>query len=104
VRRLLGGSAGQANELALASRADVAGRGLSPAIVARRLAALRSLTKLAWLLGMAPWTLEVESPRVEPLRDSRGPGLAGVKALLAELAKRPEGPARSRGTALIRVL
>src|SRR4051794_40597794 len=45
------GTAGQANVLTLGYRAHLADRGLAPATVARRLAALRSVVKLARTLG-----------------------------------------------------
>jgi integrase/recombinase XerC len=60
--------------------------------------------KVARLLGLVNWALEVEGLPSEPLRDTRGPGTAGVRALLARLAERPAGPARSRDTALVRLL
>jgi integrase/recombinase XerC len=104
VQLLRAGGAGRANETALAYRAHMAERGLAAATVARRLAALRSLVRMGRLLGACSFSLEVEAPQVEPLRDSRGPGVAGVKALLDELARRPAGPARSRDTALVRAL
>jgi integrase/recombinase XerC len=104
VRLLLAAGAGGANGAALAYRADLLRRGLSAATVNRRLAAVRALVKVARLLGLVNWALEVEGLPSEPLRDTRGPGTAGVRTLLAELGKRPLGAARSRDTALVRVL
>src|SRR3954452_16555930 len=43
---LVSGSAGEANGLALAYKANLTDRGLAPATAARRLAALRSVVKL----------------------------------------------------------
>ena len=51
---------GPANGVALAYRASLQERGLSPATINRRLAALRSLVKLARVLGLVVWELEVE--------------------------------------------
>jgi len=51
VEALISGTAGQANALALGYRADLIGRGLASATIARRLAALRSMVKLARILG-----------------------------------------------------
>src|SRR5262249_30244937 len=57
---LLGRGPGRANEAALAYRAHLLGRGLSPSTVNRRLAALRSLVKVGRTLGLVTWGLEVE--------------------------------------------
>src|SRR4051812_43439443 len=67
---LLAGGQGRANEVALAYRQQLQARGLAPATVNRRLAALRSLVKLARTLGMVGCSLDVEGPRGEPLRDT----------------------------------
>jgi integrase/recombinase XerC len=103
-RLLLAAGAGGANGAALAYRSGMLGRRLSAATVNRRLAALRSLAKVARLLGLVTWQLDVEGVASEQLRDTRGPGTAGVRALLGRLAERPPGPARSRDTALVRLL
>ena len=50
---------GQANALALSYRNQLKDRGLAPATVNRRLAALRSLVKLGRTMGLIPWSLEV---------------------------------------------
>jgi len=79
---------GEANELVLAYRTSLQERGLSPATVNRRLAALRSLVKLARLLGLVTWSLEVEAVKSEAYRDTRGPGRNGVRRLLDLLDSR----------------
>lgn len=82
-RRLLSGSHGEANAAALAYRSSLVERGLQAATINRRLAALRSLVKLANTLGLVPWTLAVENIRSTSYRDTRGPGREGFRALLA---------------------
>jgi integrase/recombinase XerC len=57
---------------------------LKPATIARRLAALRSVVKMARMIGRVSWTLDVESPKVKPYRDTRGPDDDGWEAMLAE--------------------
>jgi len=81
---------GEANAAALAYRASLLERGLAPATVNRRLAALRSLVKLARTLGLVPWTLEVPAVKGESYRDTRGPGVEGVRALLGSLDARQD--------------
>lgn len=102
-RELLAGGPGRANGLALAYRAHLIDRGRAAATVNRRLAALRSLVKLARVLGFVNWSLDVEGVRDEPLRDSRGPGRQGVRRLLMQLAERRDAKG-ARDGALVRLL
>lgn len=90
---LVGSAPGAANALALAYRADLTKRGLAPATVNRRLAALRSLVKLARILGFVTWSLEVKNLETAPIRDTRGPGRVGFEKLLEELDARLDGKA-----------
>ena len=89
-RMLLSGSHGVANGIALAYRADLLERGLQASTVNRRLAALRSLVKLAGTLGIVPWRLEVGNVRAEPYRNTRGPGRDGVRRLFEVLESRSD--------------
>jgi integrase/recombinase XerC len=100
---LLARGHGEANGLALSYRAHLIERGLSPATVNRRLAALRSLVKLARTLGLVAWTLEAPSVKTEPYRDTRGPGRRGFDLLLEELERRGDRKA-VRDRALLRLL
>jgi integrase/recombinase XerC len=101
-RLLLAQGHGPANELALGYKAALRARGLAPATVNRRLAALRSLVKLARTLGFVPWTLEVESSKAQAYRDTRGPGREGFLRLL-EAAEGTHAKA-ARDRALLRLL
>lgn len=82
VEVLLGLDHGRANAVALGYRDHLELRGLKPATVAVRLAALRSLTKLGRQLGVIAWSLDVESPKVVSYRDTSGPGLEGWARML----------------------
>ncbi len=78
---LLGAGAGGANRIALKYRADLIERGLSPATINRKLAALRSLVKVARTIACPiSFTLDVENVKSEPYRDTRGPGVDGYRA------------------------
>lgn len=100
--------AGAANRLVMAYKADLTSRpvwrsqrarlageepdkhGFSAATVNRRLAALRSVLKLARVFGHIDWELDVEGVHVEPYRDvtgvERDDFLALVEYLAAEAA------------------
>jgi integrase/recombinase XerC len=73
VGSLLALAGGDANRLVMAYRNTLLSRGLATATVGRRLAALRSVTKLARMLGLIAWSIEVKAPPVEARRDVRGP-------------------------------
>jgi integrase/recombinase XerC len=97
---------GPANAWGLAWRNEMAGRGLTPATIARRLAALRSVVKLARTIGRVSWGLDVAAPKAERYRDTRGPGEDGWK-VLREFARdrAAEGTAEgARNLALVRLL
>ncbi|RJF84819.1 integrase [Azospirillum cavernae] len=102
-RELLGLSAGQANALALGYRSALLARGLSPATINRRLAALRSLVKLGATIGLVSWDLEVENVDGASYRDTRGPGRDGVRAILNHAQDRADAKG-VRDTAIVRLL
>jgi integrase/recombinase XerC len=94
---------GDANRIALGYKASLVEQGLQAATVNRRLAALRAVVKLARLLGLVPWSLEIENLPNQPYRDTRGPGGPGVRRLLAVLDGRP-GAKGARDLAILRLL
>jgi integrase/recombinase XerC len=95
VDALLAGSAGSANGIALAYRADLERRGLRSATIARRLSALRSVVKLAHQLGRVGWTIDIESPKVTAYRDTAGPGQEGWIRIRDEARRRAGGTRRT---------
>ena len=101
--RLLSCELGEANALAAAYKVDLLARGLSASTTNRRLAALRSLVKLARTFGVVSWSLDVENVKTEPYRDTRSPGRKGVKSLLAALEKRRDKKA-VRDAAIVHLL
>ena len=94
---------GEANALALSYKTSLVERKLAAATVNRRLAALRSLVKLARTLGSVPWALEVESMKGESYRDTRGPARGSVRRMLERLDARLDAKGR-RDRALLRLL
>jgi len=102
-RILLAHGHGNANLLLLEYRTHLVERGLQSATVNRRLAAVRSLVKLAKTLGMVDWSLDVQNVKAEAYRDTKGPGKMGFRALLQTIAAKPSKKG-VRDTAILRLL
>jgi integrase/recombinase XerC len=100
---LLSRGHGEANHLALAYRAGMVERDLSANTINNRLAALRSLVKLARTLGLIGWTIDVGSVKAKPYRDTAGCGADGYRRLLAHLDGRGD-PKTIRDRAIVRLL
>jgi integrase/recombinase XerC len=105
VGRLLSFGQGDANRVALGYKISLRDRGLSSNTIARRLAALRSVVRLARTLGRISWDLDCRGPKVESYRDTRGPGDDGWQAMreLAAADARGGTPLAVRDRAIIRV-
>jgi len=103
-RRLLAGTLGEANALALSYRSAMIETGRSPATINRRLSAVRSLVALARTLGLVSWTIEIKNVKAEAYRDTRGPQVSGVEALLAAAARQQDARKATRDVAMIRLL
>lgn len=100
---LLSQGAGKGNALALEYQNWLWKQGYAPKTINRRLAALRSLVKLARLLGMVSWTIEIQDVQSKALRDTRGPGRDGFLAMIEVL----DGDASARAArdrAIVRLL
>lgn len=95
----------QANHLALRFKAHLVDeRKLQPTTVNRKLAALRSLSDMAYTLGMINWRVRVKNQKVSSsFRDTRGPGQSGIEKLREETAKRSD-PKGLRDRALLHLL
>jgi integrase/recombinase XerC len=68
------------------------GTRFSSAAINRRIAALRSMTKVARMIGVINWQLEVEVLRVEAKKDNRGPDLVDVRMM--QRAANRKGPGK----------
>lgn len=101
-QRLLALSHGEANHLVLNYRADMVTRDLAANTVNARLAAIRSLVKLARTLGLIGWSLDIANVKSKAYRDTTGPGHTGFRLLLTEL--QDGSPKSARDLAIIRLL
>jgi integrase/recombinase XerC len=103
---LLGLEPGHANAVAFKYKAHLVERGLKSATINRSLAALRSVVKMARLLGVVTWELGVENRKAAPYRDTKGPGRDGWQAMLDHARARVKdgGPRPVRDLAIIRLL
>ncbi len=88
----LSGGLHKANHLALKYKTHLSdNKKLQPTTVNRKLAALRSLTDMAYTLGMINWKVRVKNQKVSSAsRDTRGPGKTGVQKLQEEVSKRTD--------------
>ncbi|HEV2970991.1 MAG TPA: tyrosine-type recombinase/integrase [Pirellulales bacterium] len=100
---LLAGGHGEANHLALAYRANMVERDLSANTINNRLAAIRSLVKLARTLGMIGWAIDVGNVKARPYRDTAGCGATGYRLLLEYLDRRANTKT-IRDRAIVRLL
>ena len=101
-KALLQRTPGEANLLVLQYRTSLMERKLSPATVNRHLSAIRSMVDLANTFGMISWHLSVKNLPSQAYRDTKGPGKAGIEALMAAAsAQRPEKSARDKAILIL---
>ncbi len=85
------GSLAEGNYIALQYRQHLVNRGLQPTTINRKLAALRSLSDMAYTLGMVNWRVRIKNQKVlDASRDTQGPGKTGVQKLREEVSKRTD--------------
>jgi integrase/recombinase XerC len=104
LRVFFGSSAGRANELVLNYRAEMRDRDRAPTTINRRLAAVRSLVKLARLTGAVYWSIEVEGVPHELTRDTRGPDVDTVGRLITSASQHANPDIAARDVAMLRTL
>lgn len=101
--KLLHAGRGGSSALALEYLGWMQQAGCASSTMAARIAALRSLLKLAREVGIIEWEFSVRGPKVEYVLDTRGPGAEKIGAVLRSLALRKDPPGR-RDHALIWLL
>ena len=78
-KRLCAMTGAEANLALLKYTKSLEGR--TPSTVNARTQGIRSLVKLARMLGLISWSLEVQQVKVERYRDTRGPGTTTMRRL-----------------------
>lgn len=91
---------GPAHALCDAWRQDKLRRGLSPASINRSMSALNSFAASARRHGFTTLRIEAKGEKSRPYRDTKGPGIRGVQALL-DTAREQEPRKVARDVALI---
>lgn len=87
--RVILDSQARANRVILAYAKHLEAKGLSTATIRRRIyGGLAAVISVANTLGLIPWRLAVPTPKVIPLRDTKGPANDVISAVLAQVEKR----------------
>ena len=102
-RMFLSQGRGHANAVAAEYREHLESRGLAPATVNRRLAALRSLVEQAGVLGLITWELSIKGPKSRAYRDTQGPGAVNFRRMLGQVQSRQDKKG-IRDTAILRLM
>jgi integrase/recombinase XerC len=97
--RLFREDSARAHGIVLDFRASLLAANLAPASINRALATLRSVSKLARMLGLMTWVLEVPGVKPERRRDTRGPAVDDVRRMLA--ATSADSEVETRDAAII---
>ncbi len=83
---------GEANSI-LIDYKDYLRKNYAPLTTNRRLAAIKSLVKMAKMLDIINWDIEVQGVKAEQYKDTSGPGLESVRRMLDVAAKQPPAKA-----------
>lgn len=95
-------SSPSAHEVTLYFRGHLLDAGLSPSSINRHLATLKSLSKLARMLGYSQWIIETPGVKAEKRRPTAGPTLAQIHQMLA--ARSDDTEAHTRDAAIVTLL
>lgn len=91
------------NFVVLKYREYLVGKNLSPSTINRRFGAIRSLFKLARLLGHSTSEIEIPNMKSEAYRDTKGPGLPAFKRMIS-VAVDQNAMKAARDRAILRLL
>lgn len=103
VQTLITMPVGGINFSVLQYRSHLLEHNYSPSTINRRMGAVRSLFKLARLLGFTTARIEIPNIKSEAYRDTKGPGLPAFKRMLTKANTQSPGKA-ARDLAILRLL
>lgn len=83
-------SAGEANAMTMAWRAEMERDKVGVSTVAIRIAALKGITKRLRIAGLISWRIEVRGPEVNAYKDTSGPGVEALQKVIAQLRERTD--------------
>ena len=94
------------NAYVLSYHAHLLDEEVAPRTINRRLAAIRSMLKVARRIGLVDWTVDLDSEKVDSVKDTRGPGKDAVTTMMGALVKRVQSGDRhsQRDLAILRLL
>ncbi|HEY9225617.1 MAG TPA: tyrosine-type recombinase/integrase [Gemmatimonadaceae bacterium] len=104
IDEFLSTGAHEARRTAWRYRTALIERGRAPSTINVGLAALVCVARAARYAGMIDWSLEVEPLRIQSYRDTRGPGIEGVRALLDAAMRREPEQLRARDVCMLTIL
>ena len=104
VSKFISLSPGDANATVLRYRNALLDKGLQSATINRRLAAIRSLLKMARMIGIITWGIEIPNLKSEPYRDTRGPGLYAFTKMLEVAGDQRSDSKSKRDVAILRLM
>ena len=102
-KKFLAAGQGPANLAALQFKNHLKDEKYAPSTINTHLVAIRSLVTLSRVLGMVPWTVEVENVPMEIYRDTKGPGTDAFVKKMGELEKNVD-PMSVRDRAILTLL
>ena len=95
---------GSANAVVMSYRNFMVERGLAPATINRRLAAVRALVKMARMCDVVQWGLDVGNVKAETYRDTAGPGVDAVRKMIDAAGRGKNRHKALRDVAMLRLM
>lgn len=92
IGRLLAGGHGAATEAAMSYQNSLMEKGLSPATINLMVTSVRSVIRMARAIDLIGWTIDIPQLPTLRFRDTRGPGVGAVRAMLS-VCKQPRDSA-----------
>jgi len=95
---------GEANAVVLSYRNYMVEKKLASNTTNRRLAAIRSLVRMARMVDLVPWSIDVQNVKAKAYRDTSGPGLPAVQKMITAAGKGKNKHKALRDVAMLRLM